>query len=52
MVESTKLEISYAGNHSLDFQDEDIVRIENLPPHQNSLNNLFYKFYEFLYHDL
>ena len=24
MVESTKLEISYAGNHSLDFHEDDI----------------------------
>src|SRR5688572_21468623 len=28
MVESTKLEISYAGNHSLDFQEDEIVRID------------------------
>jgi hypothetical protein len=28
MVESTKLEISYAENHSLDFHEEDIVGID------------------------
>jgi hypothetical protein len=28
MVESTKLEISYAGNHSLDFQEDEMVRID------------------------
>ena len=28
MVESTKLEISYAGNHSLDFHEDDNVRID------------------------
>jgi hypothetical protein len=28
MVESTKLEISYAGNHSLDFHEDDNVKID------------------------
>ncbi len=28
MVESTKLEVLYSGNHSLDFHEDDIVRID------------------------
>ena len=31
---------------------DDIEKIENLLPHHDSLNKLFYQFYEFLYHDL
>ena len=46
----------YSQNRNLKESDikkrDDIEKIENLLPHHDSLNKLFYQFYEFLYHDL